>query len=129
MDLRLLIKTKKAKVAVIGLGYVGLPTAVELAKVGYKVFGIDIKKQRADAVNSGKSYILDVPSKDLKGVVKSKKLIAFNNHKPLKNADIILICVPTPLDNHKNPDISYILSTTKEIAKYLYPPNQQLKQR
>jgi len=119
MDLRLLIKTKKAKVAVIGLGYVGLPTAVELAKVGYKVFGIDIKKQRADAVNSGKSYILDVPSKDLKGVVKSKKLIAFNNHKPLKNADIILICVPTPLDNYKNPDISYILSTTKEIAKYL----------
>jgi len=114
-----LIKNKKAKIAIIGLGYVGLPTAVEIAKAGYKVLGIDIKKQRVDAVNSGKSYILDVPSKELKEVVKSKKLIAFNNHQPLKKADIILICVPTPLDSHKNPDISYILSTTKEIAKYL----------
>jgi len=119
MRLDKLIKTKKAKVAVIGLGYVGLPTAVEIAKAGYKVFGIDIKKQRVDSVNQGKSYILDVPSKELKEMVKNKKIIAFNNHKSLKKADIILICVPTPLDNHKNPDISYILSTTKEIAKYL----------
>ena len=62
MNLRLLIKNKKAKVAVIGLGYVGLPTAVELAKVGFEVFGIDIKKERVDLVNKGKSYILDVPS-------------------------------------------------------------------
>ena len=114
-----LIKQKKAKVAVIGLGYVGLPTAVELARAGYKVFGIDIKKERVDLVNKGKSYILDVSSKVLKEVVKSKKLIAFKNHQPLKKADIILICVPTPLDSYKNPDISYILSTTKEIAKYL----------
>ena len=72
MNLRLLIKNKKAKVAVIGLGYVGLPTAVELAKVGFKVFGIDIKKERVDLVNKGKSYILDVPSKDLKEAVNSK---------------------------------------------------------
>ncbi|MDD2696658.1 MAG: nucleotide sugar dehydrogenase [Candidatus Pacebacteria bacterium] len=114
-----LIKNKKAKVAVIGLGYVGLPTAVEIAKAGYKVFGIDVKKQRVEAVNSGKSYILDVSPKELKEIVKSKKLIAFDNHQLLKKADIILICVPTPLDDHKNPDISYILSTTKEIAKHL----------
>ncbi|KPJ73552.1 UDP-N-acetyl-D-glucosamine dehydrogenase [Parcubacteria bacterium DG_74_1] len=114
-----LIKTKKAKVAVIGLGYVGLPTAVELTKAGYQVFGIDIKKQRVDSVNKGKSYILDISSKELKEVIKNKKLAAFNNYLPLKKANIILICVPTPLDKNKNPDISYILSTTKEVAKYL----------
>jgi UDP-N-acetyl-D-glucosamine dehydrogenase len=120
MNLRLLIKNKKAKVAVIGLGYVGLPTAVELAKVDFKVFGIDIKKERVDLVNKGKSYILDVPSKDLKEAVNSEKLSAFNTHQPLKNSDIVLICVPTPLDKNKIPDISYIKSTTEEIAKYLH---------
>ena len=119
MNLNNLIKTKKAKVAVVGLGYVGLPTVVELVKTGYQVFGIDIKKQRIDSVNRGNSYILDVSSKELKEAIKSKKLKAFNNHSILKKADIILICVPTPLDSRKNPDISYILSTTKEIAKYL----------
>jgi UDP-N-acetyl-D-glucosamine dehydrogenase len=114
-----LIKTKKAKVVVIGLGYVGLPTAVELTKAGYQVFGIDIKKQRVDLVNKGKSYILDVSSEELKETIKGRKLTAFNNYLPLKKANIVLICVPTPLDKNKNPDISYILSTTKEIAKYL----------
>ena len=120
MNLENLIKNKRAKVAVLGLGYVGLPTAVELAKVGFKVFGIDIKKERVDLVNKGKSYILDVPSKDLKEVVNSKKLLAFNIHQPLKNSDVVLICVPTPLDKNKIPDISYIKSTTEEIAKYLH---------
>jgi UDP-N-acetyl-D-glucosamine dehydrogenase len=119
MNLENLVKNKKAKVAVIGLGYVGLPTAVEIAKAGYNVFGIDIKKERVDSVNEGKSYILDVPSKELREVVKNKKLIAFNNYQPLKKSDIILICVPTPLDKNKNPDISYVFFTTKEIAKYL----------
>ena len=114
-----LIKNKKAKIAIIGLGYVGLPTAVEIAKAGYKVLGIDVQGKRVDLVNKGESYILDVPSRELKEVIKSKNLIAFNNYQPLKKSDIILICVPTPLDKNKNPDISYIVSTTKEIAKYL----------
>jgi len=121
MNLRLLIKQKKAKVAIVGLGYVGLPTAVELTKVGFKVFGIDIKKERVDLVNRGKSYILDVSPQDLKKAINSKKLKAFNNHLPLKRADIVLICVPTPLDKNKIPDISYITATTEEIAKYLKP--------
>ena len=120
MDLENLIKNKRAKVVVIGLGYVGLPTAVELAKVGFEVFGIDIKKERVDLVNKGKSYILDVPSEDLKEAVNSKKLLAFNTYQSLKNSDIVLICVPTPLDKYKIPDISYIKSTTEEIAKYLH---------
>ncbi|MFA5386581.1 MAG: nucleotide sugar dehydrogenase [Candidatus Paceibacterota bacterium] len=120
MDLLSLIKNKKAKVAVIGLGYVGLPTAVEIARAGYKVFGIDLKKQRVDSVNKGNSYILDVSSKELKEAVKNKGLIAFNNYQPLKKADIILICVPTPLDKNKVPDVSYIVSTAEEIIKFLH---------
>jgi len=119
-DLKNLIKTRKAKVAVIGLGYVGLPTAVELAKTGYKVFGIDVQKTRVDKVNKGNSFLFDVPSKELKEVIKSKKLKAFNSHLPIKQTDIVLICVPTPLDKNKVPDISYIRSTAQEIAKYLH---------
>ncbi|MDD5606511.1 MAG: nucleotide sugar dehydrogenase [Candidatus Pacebacteria bacterium] len=119
MDLSSLIKNKKAKVAVIGLGYVGLPTAVEIAKAGFKVSGIDIKKQRVDSVNKGNSYILDVSSKELKEVTRDKRLVAFDNYQPLKKADIILICVPTPLDKNKVPDVSYIVSTAEKIAESL----------
>jgi len=118
-NLENLIKNKKAKVSVIGLGYVGLPTALEIAKAGYKIFGIDIKKERVDSVNKGKSYIFDVSSQDLKKVIKSKKLKAFNNYLPLEKSDIILICVPTPLDKNKIPDTSYIRSTAEEIGKYI----------
>jgi UDP-N-acetyl-D-glucosamine dehydrogenase len=119
-NLNKLIHQKKAKVAVIGLGYIGLPTAFELAKMGYKVFGIDIKKERVQLVNHGKSYIGDIASKELKEVIKSGKLKAFFDHKILKESDIVLICVPTPLDRNKVPDISYIKATTEEIAKYLH---------
>ena len=115
-----LIKQRKAKIAIIGLGYVGVPTAVELAKTGYTVFGIDIKKERVDKTNRGESYIFDISSDDLKKVVKAKKLRAFNNHLPLKNSDIVLICVPTPLDKNRVPNVSYMISTAKEIAKYLH---------
>ena len=120
MDLKTLIQKKKAKVSVIGLGYVGLPTALELAKSGYQVFGIDIQKERVDKVNQGKSFIYDVLSADLKKEVKKNQLKAFNDYLPLKKSDIVLICVPTPLDKNKVPDISYIKNTTKEIAKYLH---------
>jgi len=120
MDLKILIQEKKAKVSVIGLGYVGLPTALELAKAGYQVFGIDIQKKRVDKVNQGKSFIHDVSSEDLKKEVKKNHLKAFNNYLPLKKSDIVLICVPTPLNKNKVPDISYIRDTTKEIAKYLH---------
>ncbi len=119
MNLENLINQKRAQISVIGLGYVGLPTAVELAKAGYKVFGIDIQKKRVEKVNKGESFIFDVSSDELKKVVKSKKLKAFNTHSPLKNSNIILICVPTPLDKNKIPDVSYIRSTVQEIYKYL----------
>ncbi|MEK7519496.1 MAG: nucleotide sugar dehydrogenase [Patescibacteria group bacterium] len=118
MKLEELIKKKKAKITVIGLGYVGLPTAVSLAKTGYRVFGIDIKKGRVNSVNQGKSYISDVNSLELKALVKSKKLKAFKDFQLIKNSDIVIICVPTPLDKNKNPDISYMASTAEDIVKY-----------
>jgi len=120
INLENLIKNKKAKVAIVGLGYVGLPEAVEIAKAGYRVFGIDIKKQRVDLINKGKSYILDVDSKELRQLTKKRKLVAFNNHQVLKQADVVLICVPTPLDKNKLPDVSYISSTAEKIAKFLH---------
>lgn len=116
LDLENRIKEKKCKVAVIGLGYVGLPTAVAIAQAGYKVFGIDIDRKKVDLVNSGISYINDVSSDELEDLIKTDKIIAFSNYSKLKEADIVLICVPTPLDDHKNPDISYIISATREIA-------------
>jgi len=114
-----LIIAKKAKVAVLGLGYVGLPHALLIARVGFDVFGIDIKKQRIDSLNSGKSYIGDVKNEDLAEIIKKGKFKAFNDFYPLKEADIILICVPTPLDKNKNPDISYIKNSVNEIKKCL----------
>lgn len=115
------IKTKKAKVAILGMGYVGVPHAVLMAKSGFLVSGIDIQKKRIDKLNRGESYIGDVKDKELEEIIKNKKFRAFNNFTPLKTADIILICVPTPLDKNKVPDISYMVSTAKEIAKYLKP--------
>ncbi len=116
-NLEYLIKNKKAKVAVVGLGYVGLPHAVELAKAGFNVFGIDIKKERVDRANKGDSYIGDVKDEDLKSVL--GKFKAFNNFEKLKEVDVVLICVPTPLDKHKVPDISYIKKSSQEIKKRL----------
>jgi len=116
-----LIKNKKAKVAIIGLGYVGLPTAVTIARAGFMVFGVDRNKERVKQINRGHSYILDVTDRELKEALALKKFRAFNNCKVLRDADIILICVPTPLDKNKIPDISYIKSTTEEIKKRLRP--------
>ncbi|MDF1498759.1 MAG: nucleotide sugar dehydrogenase [Patescibacteria group bacterium] len=114
------IKSKKAKIAVIGLGYVGLPTAVELSKAGYRTFGIDVNKEKVEDVNNGKSYISDITSDELKKVTENQTLQAFENFEKLSSSDVVLICVPTPLDKNKIPDVSYIKSTSKEIAKRLH---------
>ena len=120
MQLEKLIKSKKAKVAIIGMGYVGLPHTVEIAKVGFYVSGIDVQKQRVDSLNKGISYIEDVKNIELKKALKNKKFRAFNNYNSLKTADVIIICVPTPLDDYKIPNLSYIKSSIKEIKKYLH---------
>ncbi|MFA6145795.1 MAG: nucleotide sugar dehydrogenase [Patescibacteria group bacterium] len=114
-----LIKNKKAKITIIGLGYVGLPLAVVLAEQGFRVFGFDVQKNKVKLVNQGHSYIADISSADLQGVLKSKKFSATTDKKILKLADVIIICVPTPLDKYKQPDITYIQSTVKEIARFI----------
>ncbi len=111
---------KKAKAGIIGLGYVGLPLAVELAKVGFDVTGIDVDKRKTDSINKGISYIQDVPSAEVRELVKAGKLRATTDFSVLRHIDTINICVPTPLRKSKDPDISYILSATTEIAKYLH---------
>ena len=113
------ILNKMIIVGVVGLGYVGLPLAVEKAKAGFKTIGFDIQKEKVDMVNAGKNYIGDVVNEDLEDIVKSKFLSATSDFSFIKDVDFIAICVPTPLDSHQQPDISYVKSSAKEIAKYL----------
>jgi len=109
-----------SKIAIIGLGYVGLPLAVEFAKKGIEVVGIERNIKRVNAVNKGESYIGDVNSEDLKEVVNKGKLKAFQKFDALKDVDAIIICVPTPLTKNKTPDISYIVSVSKQIVPFLH---------
>lgn len=113
------IKNKELKVGVIGLGYVGLPLAVEKAKAGFKTTGFDVQKEKVDMVNRGDNYIGDVVNNDLKELVESEMFSATMNFSFIKDVDFIAICVPTPLDSHQQPDISYVRDSATEIAKYL----------
>lgn len=117
--LRKKIKTKKARLAVIGLGYVGLPLAVEFAVRGYHVCGVDVDDDRVHKVRNLIPYILDVKMSELTSVVKKKRLTATTDFSALAQADVIFICVPTPLKTKYSPNISYILSAVKEIRKNL----------
>lgn len=114
------ILNKTATLGVCGLGYVGLPLAVEKAKAGYTVIGFDVQESKVKLVNEGKNYIGDVVDNDLAELVKKGKLKATSNFKDVASCDCICICVPTPLDVHQEPDISYVKSSTEEIAKYLH---------
>ncbi len=114
------IVQRTARVAVIGLGYVGLPLAVEKAKAGFHVVGIERRKERVDKVNQGKSYIPDVLDIDLKEVVYKKLLSATRSFEMIKDVDIVTICVPTPLDKNKNPDTSYITHVVEQSLPYLH---------
>lgn len=107
------------KMSVVGLGYVGLPLAVEFAKAGLTVFGIEQNLTKVEKVNRGESYIEDVDSKELFNVVSSGRLKAYTEFHPVKDSDAIVICVPTPLTIHKEPDISYIVKVTGEISRFL----------
>lgn len=113
------IKNKSATLAVIGLGYVGLPLAVEKAKAGYKVIGLDIQKKRVDMVNQGINYIGDIVDEDLKTLVDNSIIEANTDYRVLYKVDCVMICVPTPLDEHQQPDTSYVENSTREITKYL----------
>lgn len=113
------IKSHDIIVGVVGLGYVGLPLAVEKAKAGFKTIGFDVQKQKVDMVNAGHNYIGDVVDSDLARLVKEGMLSATSDFSFVKDVDFIAICVPTPLDEHQQPDISYVRSSAEEIAKYL----------
>jgi len=120
MKLEELIRNREAKAAIIGMGYVGLPHALEIAHAGMKVYGIDIQQKRIDQLNKGQSYIQDVKNEDLKEIIDAKKFAATTNFSVLKGADVVIICVPTPLDKYKIPDISYITASAGEVKKYLH---------
>jgi len=113
------IVNKKAKVGIIGLGYVGLPLAILFAESGFKVFGIDIDKDRVKRAKRGQSYILDVASRQLKEVISKKRLQVTDDFSAIKKLDAIIICVPTPLKEKKEPDISYIVSAVENIKRFM----------
>jgi UDP-N-acetyl-D-glucosamine dehydrogenase len=115
------IQNKTAKVGIIGLGYVGLPLAVEFARAGFHVTGIDILPSKVDAINRGDSYIQDVSSSVLKPLADARKLVATTDFSIISELDTINICVPTPLRKTKDPDMSYIVAAGEEIAKYAHP--------
>lgn len=113
------IESKELVVGVIGLGYVGLPLAVEKAKAGYKTIGFDVQDDKVNMVNEGKNYIGDVVDKELEQIVKSGKLSATKDFSFVKDCDFIAICVPTPLDKYQQPDISYVKKSTMDVSKHL----------
>ena len=114
------IKTKTATLGVVGLGYVGLPLAVEKAKAGFQVIGFDVQSAKVDMVNAGHNYIGDVVNEDLKQIVASGLLRATTDFASVAACDCVCIAVPTPLDKHQEPDISYVRSSVESIAKHMH---------
>lgn len=114
------LNNKTAVIGVVGLGYVGLPLAVEKAKAGYNVIGFDIQSNRVEEVNKGINYIGDVVDEELKDIVKNRRLKATTDYALIKDVDAVAICVPTPLDIYKQPNTSYVESSSAEISSYLH---------
>jgi UDP-N-acetyl-D-glucosamine dehydrogenase len=115
------IKARTARVGIVGLGYVGLPLAVEFAKAGFSVTGIDISQEKTRRVNAGDSYVGDIPSSTLGPLVDAGKLRATSDFSAVQELDTINICVPTPLRKTKDPDMSFIVSSCQEIARNAHP--------
>ena len=113
------IENKDLGAGVVGLGYVGLPLAVDKALAGFKTIGFDVQQKKVDMVNDGQNYIGDVVNTDLEALVKNGMLSATSNFEFIKDVDFIAICVPTPLDSHQEPDISFVKNSTIEISKHL----------
>ncbi|MBO9605734.1 MAG: nucleotide sugar dehydrogenase [Paenibacillaceae bacterium] len=115
------LQSRRAVIGVVGLGYVGLPLAVEKAKAGFRVIGFDVQASKVDMVNQGINYIGDVVDDDLRQMVKAKRIKATAEYSFLAGVDAVAICVPTPLDIYQQPDTSYVEMSTREIAKHLHP--------
>jgi UDP-N-acetyl-D-glucosamine dehydrogenase len=114
------INQKTAVLGVVGLGYVGLPLAVEKAKAGYRVIGFDIQAKRVEMVNRGQNYIGDVVDRELQDLVAEGRLTATTDYSDIAKLDAVAICVPTPLDKYQQPDISYVMNSTRQIAEHLH---------
>jgi UDP-N-acetyl-D-glucosamine dehydrogenase len=118
--LRKKIENRQARVGVVGLGYVGLPLAVEFAHAGFPVTGIDVQASKVEAIRRGESYVQDVPSSTLRLLVEAGRLRASTDFSTVSDLDTINICVPTPLRKTKDPDMSYIVDSCREIARHLH---------
>ena len=110
------ITDRSAKIGIVGLGYVGLPLAVEFAKAGFHVTGIDIDKGKVAGIRAGRSHVQDVPAAEVKALVGKRRLAAQDNYKNCGRFDAVVICVPTPLRKTKDPDISYIVAAMDQIG-------------
>ncbi len=117
-ELKNLITEKNAQIGVIGLGYVGLPLIIEFALKGFPTVGFEVDAKKVEALNQGTSHIVDVPSEKVREALKAEKFTATTDFSELKNCDVIIICVPTPLRKTKDPDMSYILAAGEQIKKY-----------
>ena len=115
------IRDRSAKVGVVGLGYVGLPLAVEMANAGFHATGIDLVKEKVDAVNSGVSYVLDIASEALESVVRATRMRATQSLAAVEGLDTLNICVPTPLRKNKDPDLSYVIAAVEAIRIHIRP--------
>jgi UDP-N-acetyl-D-glucosamine dehydrogenase len=120
MELLDKIRSRKARTGVIGLGYVGLPLAIEFARAGFHAVGIDVDQRKVDAVNGGTSYIVDTASEDIASLVTTGRLRATDDFRVIAELDTVNICVPTPLRKTKDPDMTFILAAVAEIKKYLH---------
>ena len=120
MDLRRKIESREARVGVVGLGYVGLPLAVEFAQAGFTVTGIDLDQRKVDALNRGESYIQDVSTAEVKALVDAGRLSATTDFSAVNTLDTINIAVPTPLRKTKDPDMSYVVNACQEIADHFH---------
>src|SRR6058998_608850 len=115
------IESRRAHLGVIGLGYVGLPLAVEFGRAGFQVTGIDIDKRRVQRLERGESYIQDVPTSEVRALVRAGNLKATSDFSVLRRVDAVNVCVPTPLSKQRDPDVSYIVAAAKQVATYLHP--------
>ena len=115
------IESRSAHLAVIGLGYVGLPLAVEFGEAGFRVSGIDIDQNRVRELQKGKSYIQDVPTAAVRNLTRSGRLEATTDFAVLRQVDAVNVCVPTPLSKHRDPDVSYVVAAAEQVARYLHP--------
>jgi UDP-N-acetyl-D-glucosamine dehydrogenase len=106
-------------ICIVGLGYVGLPLAIQFARSGVRVTGLDIDKTKVDQINRGRSYIKHIVPKTIGEVLRAKRLTASTDFGRIKKADAVIICVPTPLNKNREPDISFIIETGRKIAPHL----------